>query len=228
MIDNKEFKTTNRETLRRVTAKTPTENEGQRLLSLYLNGDEEMLWKLIENYESYLKAVSHSWNITKDQYHDALQELALNLHKNKSLQKYTGERGTISTWLVAVFRNLLTDMFYRGKGAAEKNNNKVPIDTLREMGEMEPATVESEGVYEKILVEELKDKIGKIITFLQKEKTLTPNQVNVLRMNIIEGTGITDIANYLKIPVGTAKNRLHKARNILVNYLKEKFPNLFG
>ncbi len=109
-------------------------------------------------------------------------------------------------WISTIARNLSYNWIHR-------EERKESLEKLQEKG-YDPESVEL-GPFEKLLEKEGSQKLYKAIQALPVEFR------TVFVMRQFEQMSYEEIASFLKIPPGTVDSRLHRARKLLMEALKE-------
>jgi len=122
---------------------------------------------------------------------DLAQETLLTVWRRASL--YTEGKGSASTWIFAIARNLRIDRLRR----------EVPWQELPE-GRLEQAG--SETPPDEVVAE--KERQVRVRAALA---TLPPEQQAVVALSYLEGLSHSEIAHRLRVPVGTIKSRMRIA-----------------
>lgn len=134
--------------------------------------------------------------LVREDREDLFQEIYLSVHR--ALPRFRGE-SSIHTWIYKITVN--TAINYAKKQSRYKWIKKM-LGGLR--------TIE----------EEVQDIATDIQTFKPLEK-LNPWQRMVLLLSDVEEKKLEEIAEILKIPIGTVKSNLHRAREIIKKEVKK-------
>jgi len=121
---------------------------------------------------------------------DLFQEIYLSVHR--ALPRFRGE-ASIHTWIYKITVN--TAINYVKKQNRHKWFKKM-LGSLR------------------IMEEEVQEVAADVLTLKPLEK-LNPQQRMILILSDVEEKKLEEIAEILKIPVGTVKSNLHRAREII-------------
>ncbi|MEN3013116.1 MAG: sigma-70 family RNA polymerase sigma factor [Endomicrobiia bacterium] len=176
------------------------------LVALAQKGDIKAFEKLIEKYqkEIYNLALFKTQNPTLAE--EITQETIIRIYRNIHKFKF---KSSFSTWMYRITYNILKDIVKKFKPLAE-----ISIED------------ETSGCFFKADDEDVEEKINK----LEKSKKIRqliskiPHKFQfVLILYDIEGKTYQEIAEILKIRIGTVKSRLFRARKILKDLIiKEK------
>ena len=91
----------------------------------------------------------------------------------------------------------------RRKSASSRQHRLVPIEGIDLVNEIDPGPAQS---LEK---KEIRERVQRALSDLEPEDAM------VILLRDLQDTAYEDIARVLKIPVGTVKSRLHRARQAL-------------
>lgn len=137
---------------------------------------------------------------------DVLQEVFLRAYQG--LPNFDG-RSKLNTWLFQIATNLCID-FYRRRS---RRIQTVPFQTGSsdwfdtEPEEVEFADTQLPNPMEALLDKELQQVVERAL------EALSPKLKTVLLLYDVEGLSYEEIAQALRIPMGTVKSRLHLARS---------------
>ncbi|MCX5812672.1 MAG: sigma-70 family RNA polymerase sigma factor [Proteobacteria bacterium] len=181
-------------------------------------GNVDAFEVLVERYQK--RMLNIAYRIT-DNYEDAcevVQEAFLSAFK--SIKKFRGE-AKFSTWLTGITinhaknRSKQIKTLYHHEGASIDDT----IETDSGSYNMEPQSPEI-PIVEQLVQKEVQAEVQKCINSLDEEY----REVVVLRD--MQGFSYEEIQDILKIPEGTVKSRLFRARDTLRNCLKKVLGDL--
>ncbi len=137
---------------------------------------------------------------------DVLQEVFLRAYQG--LPSFDG-RSKLNTWLFQIATNLCID-FYRRRGRRVQTvpfqaSSSEWLDTEAE--EIEFEDTQTPNPMEALLDKELQQVVERAL------EALSPKLKTVLLLYDVEGLSYEEIAQALRIPMGTVKSRLHLARS---------------
>ena len=170
-------------------------------------GDTEAFETLVERHQK--KMLNIAFRMTGD-YHEACditQEAFVAAYK--SIKKFKAE-AKFSTWLYRIVVNYSKNRLKQMRGAAK--NESVRIDDSGEIKQedlMNQSLVNDANPCTQMEKREREAQVQKCITSLDEEYR------EVLVLRDIQGFSYEEICNILKIPDGTVKSRLSRARNAL-------------
>lgn len=131
---------------------------------------------------------------------ELVQETLLTVWRKAAL--YSADKGTPTTWIFTIARNLRIDRVRR----------ETP---WQELTEEQAASIPSDDIAPDVAVSELQ-RAARVRAAL---KDLPPDQLEVVTLAFIDGMSHSDIAERLQLPLGTVKSRIrlayHKVRSAL-------------
>lgn len=184
----------------------------KELISLLKKGDRDAFNELVARYQS--KVINISYNLLSDSEDalDASQEVFIKIYRNISTFR---ESSSLSTWIYRITVNICRDTLRKRQRTA---------DTVSITGEDdETQDIPDTGSSPELMTEhtELQLAVRRAIAELSEEyKT-------VLTLCDIEGMSYDDISAILRIPTGTVKSRLNRARAALRKKISENREHFF-
>ena len=142
-----------------------------------------------------------------DDARDLLQETYLKAYR--FWDKF--EQGTnLRAWMFRIMKNTYINMYRK----VSKEPSKVDYDEIEEYYNIIKAeSSDSNDLQEKIFDQLLDDDVSKALESLPEEFR------TVVILCDIEGLAYEEIADFLQIPVGTVRSRLHRGRKLLYTKL---------
>lgn len=170
------------------------------------NGDAEAFEFLVSRYQKQMFNIAFRMTGSYEEACDVVQEAFLSAYR--SIRKYRGE-ARFSTWLYSITvnqtRTRLKEMrsrdFHEGVSIEDPPEDKGAAPRQYPSHQM--------GVAEQVEQKEIEEKVQECINALDDEH----REVVVLRD--IQGFSYDEIAEMLKVPDGTVKSRLFRARLLL-------------
>lgn len=156
-----------------------------------LGGDVAAYEPLVRRWTPRVMAVCHARVRRGDAAEDLAQETLLTVWRKAAL--YAGDRGSMTTWVFAIARNLRIDRLRR----------EVPWQQLPE-GRLTEAS--SEPLPDEAMAE--KERQERVQAALAE---LPPEQKDVVILAYLEGLSHSEIAERLGLPLGTVKSRMRIA-----------------
>jgi RNA polymerase sigma-70 factor (ECF subfamily) len=177
-----------------------------RILERIARGEEPAIAELYDRYGRLL--FSFGMRILRSQHEaeDLLQEIFLQVW-NK-VGAYEQQKGSVYTWLVTMTRNRAIDRLRSSSGKLQRMT--VDLDQVMLVAESHASNPHAYTVFgeeQRSMVEAL--------------KRLTTDQQQVIGLAYYEGYSQSQIAELLKIPLGTVKTRMRKGMMDLREMLKE-------
>ncbi|RUO98148.1 sigma-70 family RNA polymerase sigma factor [Hyphomicrobium sp.] len=166
-------------------------SDREKLERIAANNDPQAYRALFEKFGPIVKAFMMRQGTDAATAEELAQETMLNVWRKASL--YSLDKGSVTTWIFAIARNLRIDQLRK-----EKTWVELP-DTYVEQASSEIAADEA------ISSEQERQKIKQALDGLPKE------QREVVVLSFIEGLPHRAIAERLQLPVGTIKSRIRLA-----------------
>lgn len=183
-----------------------TENE---LIRKCKKGNREAFNKLFETYQQHVINVAYGMLSDREDALDAAQEVFVRVYKNIESFK---EQSSFTTWLYRIIANVCADILRK----RQRHSKVVSMDSMteddREHDLPDTAPTPEESVY----MTERQRAVREAINNLREEYRV------IITLCDIEQMSYDDIAEMLKIPKGTVKSRINRARNALKKNLEEK------
>lgn len=151
-----------------------------------------------------LKRFLRRWEKNEDEIEDIIGASLLNAIR--SLHSYTGE-SSMETWFFGVCKNTARQhVATKIQMARHFINIDDSEDAETKMPDLHAMSTEDEAIKN----EQLKD-------MLYKLKNLPDDQLQVFQEIYIDGNSYEQVAQQLKIPLGTLKSRVNRMRTNLIN-----------
>lgn len=180
--------------------------EEKELVQLCTQGDLQAFETLVKRYEGKVFAVAFRLCSDRQEAEDLAQETFIRAWK--ALPNFRGE-ASLSTWLITIVTNLWRD---------RQRKHRLPVDSLDEPvvfqdGESLVQVADSRPGPEDIVeTQELRLQLMQWIEGLKPEFRL------VLVLRDIQGMSYEEVAAITRLPIGTVKSRINRARH----YLKDQ------
>ncbi len=176
-----------------------------------LKGENTAFEKLLESYWDKIYDFLNHPVLSKEDVED-LRVITFTKCFTK-LYQYNNQYA-FSTWLYNIAQNTLFDFYRRNK------INTVSIDSVIQLENGETCTLDlpctSSNPEEKLIGKQhFRSLIGQI-------EKLKPEYRKLIELRYFEDCSYEEIANELSLPLGTVKNRLYRARVILIESLKDQ------
>ena len=154
-------------------------------------GDVEAFRKLFQSYAPRVKSYMMRQGADANTAEELAQETMLTVWRKAGL--YSGDKGSATTWIFTIARNLRIDRLRREMtwiSLPEGHNEEASTDAL-------PDDILSE--------QERKVRVQQAL------KELPADQLEVVSLSYIEGLSHSEIADRLHLPLGTVKSRMRLA-----------------
>jgi RNA polymerase sigma-70 factor, ECF subfamily len=162
-------------------------------------GDVDAFRKLFQSYAPRVKSYMMRQGADPNTAEELAQETMLTVWRKAGL--YSGEKGSATTWIFTIARNLRIDRLRKELtwvALPDGHDEEASTDAL-------PDEILSEG--------ERKVRVQKALM------ELPPDQFEVVSLSYIEGLSHSEIAERLGLPLGTVKSRMrlayHKIRELV-------------
>ena len=169
----------------------------EEIVALVQGGNKELFGVLMDRYEQKLSRYGRKFLSSPDNIQDIVQDVFTNAYQNiKSFD--TSQK--FNSWIYRIAHNAYVN--------ALRKNSHMPIalpdlDTLLSHAIYEdPSEIEREQKDIKVMIEKCLEKIS-------------PKYKEVLLLRYYEDMDYKEIANILKVPIGTVSIRLKRAREYL-------------
>ena len=193
-------------------------DEDNERVSLCQKGDVDAFEALVEKYQKKVLNIAYRMIGNYDEACEVAQEAFLSAYK--AIRKFRGE-SRFSTWLYSIAINHAKN--HMRQIATRHHREGLPIDDPVEMGDGQfrgriPAHEPS--IVEELEKREVQVKVQECINLLDAEYR------EVLVLRDIQGFSYEEIGDILKVPGGTVKSRLFRARDALKDRLKKVLGDL--
>lgn len=155
------------------------------------NGDVEAFRALFETYAPRVKSYMLRQGADAATAEELAQETLLAVWRKAGL--YSGDKGSATTWIFTIARNLRIDRLRR----------EVVWQPLPENNDERPS--EDPTPDEELSERERGERVRAMLA------QLPPDQSEVINLAFIEGLSHSEIAERLKLPLGTVKSRMRLA-----------------
>lgn len=172
-------------------------DDDRRLIADCLGGRRDAFGELVTRYQARLYNAALRLVPTAEDAADVVQDAFLNAYQ--SLHSFKGD-AEFFTWLYRIAFNTAISLKRKKRPSVslEAHTGETGIDPTDESEYVKPGTALERTEDER----QLNDAIAR----------LSPEHRDVLLMKDIEGMKYEDIAEILRVPIGTIRSRLHRAR----------------
>jgi RNA polymerase sigma-70 factor (ECF subfamily) len=178
------------------------------LVERCISGDETAWEQLVRTHTRRVYAMCYRFTNSASEAQDLTQDVFLRIFK--SVKSFQADEGSFTTWLIRVTRNLLIDNYRRTKQERVTDSIEEQLPMLEE--ELTVST-RPDGL---LAGREAREQLQ---AGLQK---LSPELRETLILRDLEELEYREIAQILRIPEGTVKSRLNRARADLARVLRRK------
>lgn len=198
--------------------KLTTKDEDLKYVVLCQKGDTEAFDVLVERHQKKMLNIAYRMMGDYDEACDVTQEAFLSAYK--SIKKFKSE-AIFSTWLYRIVVNYSKNRLKQLRNKAQREG--VSIDDVGEIkieGALCQSSANETNPGAQMEQREREAQVQKCITSLDEEYR------EVLVLRDIQGLSYEEIKDILKIPDGTVKSRLSRARNALKDCLVKVIGDL--
>ena len=193
-------------------------DEDVELVSFCRKGEIDAFEELVEKYQKKMLNVAFRMIGDYDEACEVVQDAFLSAYR--SINKFRGE-ARFSTWLYRIVLNLSKNRMtqIRTRGVREVYSIDAAVETEEGSRRVDPPD-EGPSPLEQMEKKEVDARVQGCINGLDSEYR------EVLVLRDIQGFSYQEIWDILKIPDGTVKSRLFRARDILKECLKKVLGDL--
>lgn len=174
------------------------------------DGDREAFNALMEKYQNIMFGMAYSLLSDYQDAEDAVQETFIKAYK--SISSFKGD-SAFTTWLYVICRNSCNDILRKRQKHSVVTSIDADDDDGGPVKEIKSDAPSPEDVVELNETQALvRDAIN----------SLKPEYKEVLVLSDIQQMSYDEVSAILKIPNGTVKSRLNRARNALRKKLSDK------
>ena len=183
-----------------------TEND---LIKKCKKGNREAFNVLFSRYQSHVINIAYGMLSNREDAYDAAQEVFVKVYR--SIESFR-EQSSFATWLYRITANVCSDILRK----RQKSGNIVSISGYTDENKEFDIEDESASVEENMELSERQAAVRKAISALKEEHRI------IITLCDLQGMSYDEIAETLKIPPGTVKSRINRARSALKKNLTEK------
>ena len=171
-------------------------HDDRRLIAEVLAGNAEAFGELVGRYQDRLFNVAYRVLDNPDDAADVVQDVFVNAYQ--SLKAFKGE-SELFTWLYRIAFNTAISFKRRRRGVVRLDpTGDAGLDPPDRSAASVPAANIERSEDERVLAEAM--------------AKLSPEHRTVLVLKDIDGLKYEEIADVMKVPIGTVRSRLHRAR----------------
>lgn len=188
-------------------------DEDSRLVILCKKRDLNAFEALVRRHEKNMLNIAYRMIGNYEEACEIVQDSFVSAYKNMSDFK---EQAKFSTWLCAIVINLSKNRLKQLKSQLYHERFSIDDPVSTDEGHIKTELASNEpSVIEKLEIKETQEKVQACINALEDELRET------LVLRDIQGFSYDEISDILKIPEGTVKSRLSRARDVLKDCLKK-------
>lgn len=169
-----------------------------RLVALYVSGDNEAFDALLERHKNKLYSYIYYNVRNADMADDIFQETFVKVIMTLRQGRYV-ESGKFGSWLTRIAHNLIIDQFRTEQNECTVSNDEVETDLFAAAGTTD-YTIET-----KMMTEQALSEVSKLIELLPE------SQLEIIRMRIYQNLSFKEIAQIKGISINTALGRMRYA-----------------
>lgn len=174
----------------------------KELLKRCRRGDEGAFAQLVDSHKDMVFTVIDRMIYQKSIIEDLAQEVFIRVYKG--IPHFRG-KSKLSTWIYRIAYNVCLAEIGSGH-----NRHDIPIMDDERGEALSQGLAKAHGNPEKWVEKlELKETIGRLLSCLR------PKYRMVLTLYYLQGLSYTEIAQVMRLPLGTVKTHLHRARKRL-------------
>ena len=177
----------------------------QTILQRISSGDKSAVQDCIDNYGGLIWSLARRMLPDQNEAEDAVQEIFVELWKNA--EKFDDSQSSETTFVAMIARRRLIDRLRKTTRQPDINSLE---DILAEPSENKDETMQT-NLEAKQAAEVL--------------RTLRPEQQKVLQLSIVQGYSHQEIADALKMPLGTVKTHARRGLMEVRESLQNKISN---
>lgn len=166
-----------------------------RLVALYVSGDNEAFDALLERHKNKLYSYIYYNVRNADMADDIFQETFVKVIMTLRQGRYV-ESGKFGSWLTRIAHNLIIDQFRTEQNECTVSNDEVETDLFAAAGTTD-YTIEA-----KMMTEQALSEVSKLIELLPE------SQLEIIRMRIYQNLSFKEIAQIKGISINTALGRM--------------------
>lgn len=193
-------------------------DEDYELVGLCQKGDIDAFEALVEKHQRKMLNIAYRMIGDYEAACEVVQDAFLSAYK--AIRKFRGE-ARFSTWLFSIVINLSKNRMKQMRIRLQREGPSIddPVETEDGHLSRDPPSQEP-SILEQLEKKEIQAKVQACINSLDVEYR------EVLVLRDIQGFSYDEIRGILKIPDGTVKSRLFRARDALKDCLKEVLGDL--
>ncbi len=194
-------------------AKLDSRKEDTDLIHKALRGNQTAFERLMKKYHDQIGNLIYRITYQRAQVEDLTQEVFI---KAFASLKSFNEEYAFSTWLYKIATNTSIDLLRKKKLSTFSINKPIIMEESESTFEIPDSTYEPD---KHIIIRERSLILQEAINQLPEKYKRT------IVLRHIEERGYSEIAKILKLPIGTVKAHIFRARELLNKYLRDKISH---
>ena len=175
------------------------ETTDAELVARCRNGDRDAWEVVVRHRHSRVYSLAFRFTGRADEAEDLTQEVFLKVYR--TLHLYRPDSGTLETWIVRVARNHFIDHYRKYKTERMKT---APLEDHHDAVALPTQRVTTPG--EILDRKETAERVHRLLARLPEE------QREAVILRDLEELSYEEIADLLKVPIGTVKSRINRGR----------------
>ncbi len=193
-------------------------DEDDELVRLCQKGDMEAFESLVEKHQKKILNIAHRMTGSYEEACEVVQDAFLSAYR--AMKKFRGE-SRFSTWLYRIAVNLSKNRVKQRKVRLQREGMSIDDPKETEEGQLKrDPPAQDPSVEEQMEKREVQAKVQGCIDLLDDQYR------EVLVLRDLQEFSYEEIGDMLKIPEGTVKSRLFRARDTIKDCLKKALGDL--
>jgi len=180
------------------------ESQDHGLVERCLQGDNNAWEAIVRSHTYPIFRLSYRYTNQKEEAEDLTQEVLIRVYQN--LHTYRSDSGSFKNWMLSIGRNLIIDHY--------RQSRHVHVALGSE--ELERINIEDDRILSPFRAAEQAEASRLVRECLHR---LSPDSKAVIVLRDLQGMAYQEIARTMRVPVGTIKSRIKRARAQLASAL---------
>ncbi len=177
-----------------------------------LDGDNGAWAELVRSHHRRVYGMCYRFTGSAPDAEDLTQDVFLKLYGN--LRSFDGAKGSFTTWITTLTRNLLVDHFRRTRLERATDSIDVGWDNADEISQAERLQDMRRSPHDQTVARELERMVQAALT------RVSPELREAVILRDLQDMDYKEIAQVLHIPEGTVKSRISRGRAELARLLE--------
>lgn len=188
------------------------ETDFSALVRRCLDGDQQAWAELVSKQQRRVYALCYRFTNSAQDTQDLTQDVFVKVYGN--LRSFDGGKGSFSTWIATLTRNLLVDHFRRSRQQRATDSIDAGWDQADEGPPKQLLTDQRTTPYEHVVQEQLERTVRSALA------RVSPELREAVILRDLQDMDYKEIAAVLAIPQGTVKSRISRGRAELARLLE--------